>query len=65
MAGSGKIEACLARNFFRYTYGRWEDTTIDGCALEDARKTLANGGTIADLAAAAVKTAQFKRRTFQ
>jgi len=65
MAGSGKIEACLARNFFRYTYGRWEDTTIDGCALEDARKTLANGGTIADLAAAAVKTAQFKRRSFQ
>src|SRR6185436_11071406 len=37
MAGSGKVEACLARNFFRYTYGRWEDTTIDGCALEDAR----------------------------
>ncbi len=65
MAGSGKVEACLARNFFRYTYGRWEDTTIDGCALEDARKTLANGGTIADLAAAAVKTAQFKRRSFQ
>ena len=41
------------------------DTASDGCALEDARKALANGGTIADLAAAAVKTAQFKRRTFQ
>ena len=65
MLGSGKVEACLARNFFRYTYGRWEDTTMDGCALEDARKALANGGTVADLAAAAVKTAQFKRRSFQ
>jgi len=65
MLASGKVEACLARNFFRYTYGRWEDTTTDGCALEDARKSLANGGTIADLAAAAVKTTQFKRRSFQ
>jgi hypothetical protein len=65
MLTSGKVEACLARNFFRYTYGRWEDTTTDGCALEDARKALANGGNVADLAAAAVKTAQFKRRTFQ
>ena len=65
MLASGKVEACLARNFFRFTYGRWEDTTTDGCALEDARKALANGGTVADLAAAAVKTAQFKRRSFQ
>jgi hypothetical protein len=65
MLASGKVEACLARNFFRYTYGRWEDTTTDGCALEDARKALANGGTVADLAAAAAKTAAFKRRAFQ
>src|SRR4029078_8261469 len=65
MAASGKVEACLARNFFRYTYGRWEDTTTDGCALEDARKQLAHSGSIQALAAAAVKTAQFKRRTFQ
>jgi hypothetical protein len=65
MLASGKVEACLARNFFRYTYGRWEDTTRDGCALEDARKALAGGGSIADLAAAAVKTAEFRRRSFQ
>jgi hypothetical protein len=65
MLASGKVEACLSRNFFRFTYGRWEDTTTDGCALEDARKVLANGGTISDLAAAAVKSAQFKRRSFQ
>jgi hypothetical protein len=65
MVASGKTEACLSRNFFRFTYGRWEDPTTDGCALEDARKSLAAGGTIADLAAAAVKTAEFKRRSFQ
>jgi hypothetical protein len=68
IAGSGKVEACLARNFFRFTYGRWEDTTqgsADGCALEDARQVLAGGGTITDLLKAAVMAAEFKRRTFQ
>src|SRR4029077_21113736 len=29
MRDSGKVEACLARSFFRFTYARWEDTTID------------------------------------
>jgi hypothetical protein len=64
IVASGKVEACLARNFFRFTHGRWE-AAADGCALEDARKALLSGGTIADLAGAAVKTSQFKRRTFQ
>src|SRR5262249_50716690 len=65
LVASGKVEACLARNFFRYTYARWEDTTADGCALEDGRQALTNGGTISDRAAPAVKTAGFKRRAFQ
>jgi hypothetical protein len=64
IVASGKVEACLSRNFFRFTYGRWEGTA-DGCALEASRKALAGGGTLRDLAAAAVKSAQFKRRTFQ
>jgi len=29
---SGKLEACLARNYFRFTFGRYEDPR-DGCAL--------------------------------
>jgi hypothetical protein len=62
---SGKVEACLSRNFFRYSYGRWETTAADNCALEDARKALAGGGTITDMAIAAVKAAAFKRRTFE
>src|SRR4029078_7437610 len=45
----GKVDACLSRHFYRYTYASWEDTTADGCALEDGRKALANGGTIRDL----------------
>jgi hypothetical protein len=65
MLASGKVEACVSRNFFRFTYGRWEAPATDGCALEDARKALAGGGSLRDLAAAAVKSAQFKRRAFQ
>ena len=52
MLASGKVEACLSRNFFRFTYGRWETPAADGCALEDARKALAGGGNITDLVAA-------------
>ena len=65
MLASGKVEACLSRNFFRFTYGRWEAPATDGCALEDARKALVGGGSLRDLAAAAVKSAEFKRRAFQ
>lgn len=64
IASSGQVEACLSRNFFRFTYGRWEDTTVDGCALEDARKVLANGGKLTDMIRAAVTSPAFKRRAF-
>jgi hypothetical protein len=64
MAASSKIEACLARNFFRYTYARWEAEATDGCALEDSRKALMNGGKMTDLATAALLSPQFRRRTF-
>ncbi len=41
MAESGKAEGCFARNFFRFTFARWEDDAIDGCALESIRQELA------------------------
>ena len=65
MIASGKVEACLARNFFRFTYGRWEDVAGDGCALEDARKALAGGGKLTDLVTAAPRSVAFRRRTFE
>ena len=64
IASSGKVEACLARNFFRFTFARWEDTTTDGCALEDQRKALAGDGNLTDLVTAMVTSAQFRRRAF-
>lgn len=65
ITGSGQVEACLARNFFRFTYGRWEDPVVDGCALEDARAALAGGGKITDLLTAALHSAAFRQRTFE
>jgi hypothetical protein len=64
IASSGKAEACLARNFFRFTYARWDDPAADGCALEAQRQALENGGTILDLVKAATQTAQFRQRRF-
>jgi Protein of unknown function (DUF1592)/Protein of unknown function (DUF1588)/Protein of unknown function (DUF1595)/Protein of unknown function (DUF1585) len=65
IVNSGQVEACVARNFFRFTYGRWEDPASDGCALEDARKALMGGGKITDLLTAALLSAEFQKRTFQ
>jgi len=62
---SGKVEACLARNFFRFTYARWDDPAADGCALEPVRKALTGDGKIQDLVAATVLTNAFRRRAFE
>ncbi|HTQ03662.1 MAG TPA: DUF1592 domain-containing protein [Polyangiaceae bacterium] len=65
MRASGKLEACLARNFFRFTYARWDDPTTDGCALEPVRQAVSGDGKIQDLLAATVTTQTFRRRAFQ
>jgi predicted nucleic acid-binding Zn ribbon protein len=62
---SGKVEACLSRNFFRYTFARWEDPELDGCALEGMRKSLENGGTLVDLVMAAALDGSFRQRAFE
>ncbi len=62
---SGKAEACLARNFFRFTYARWDDPEKDGCALEPVRQALSGDGKIQDLLSATVRTNTFHRRAFE
>jgi len=62
---SGKVEACLARSFFRYTFARWEQTAVDGCALEGMRRSLANGGTLVDMVMAASLDGSFRQRAFE
>jgi hypothetical protein len=62
---SGKAEACLARNFFRFTYARWDDPSADGCALEPVRQALTGDGKLQDLVSATVLTNAFRRRAFE
>lgn len=62
---SGKVEACLARNFFRFTYARWDDPAADGCALEPVRQALTGDGKIQDVVRATVLTDAFRRRAFE
>lgn len=49
MLASGKVEACLARNYFRFAFGRLEQLDRDGCALERLRARLADSGRIRDM----------------
>ena len=65
VAASGKAEACLARNYFRFTFARWEDLAKDGCTLEALRARLAAGGTFQDLLRETVLADAFKERTFE
>jgi len=62
---SGKVEACLARNFFRFTYARWDDPSRDGCALEPVRQAVSGDGKLQDLVSATVLTNTFRRRAFE
>jgi hypothetical protein len=61
---SGKVEACLSRNYFRFTFARWEDPNVDGCALEPMRKAV-ESGSLQDLLTAATLVPSFKQRVFE
>jgi hypothetical protein len=62
---SDKPAACLTRNYFRYTFARFEDLDADGCALETMRAKLDNGGHLKDMVKSVVATPAFKQRTFE
>lgn len=65
MLESGKLEACLARNYFRFTFGRYEDLTRDGCALERLRSRLVESDRIQDLLREAALLPELRQRRFE
>lgn len=68
IASSGKLEACLARNYFRHTFARFENLDLDGCTLESMRQKLDRSkgqGLVVDLLKEVVFTPAFKQRTFE
>ncbi|MDX2022138.1 MAG: DUF1592 domain-containing protein [Deltaproteobacteria bacterium] len=64
MVESGKVQACLARNYTRFSLGRTEDTSQDGCLLERLRGKLAGGGSLADFAAEVALSPEFGQHAF-
>lgn len=65
MLQSGKLEACLARNYFRFSYGRWEDPASDACVLERLRTRLVETGSIAEMFKEVALTPEFRQRRFE
>ena len=64
IAQSGKLEACFARHYFRFTFGRFENVAADGCILEDMRTSLEETGSLADMLRDSALGEAFRRRTF-
>jgi hypothetical protein len=61
---SGKLNACAARHYFRFTFGRWEQVASDGCVLEEMRQSLIETGSLSGMLRSVALTDEFRRRTF-
>lgn len=49
IVASGRVQACFARQYVRFTFGRPEDLERDGCLLENLRQRIASAGSLADM----------------
>jgi hypothetical protein len=59
---SGKLEACFARQYFRYTFARHESEGADGCVLEKVRSQLAAGSSVVEALRSIALREEFKTR---
>ncbi|HEX4622568.1 MAG TPA: hypothetical protein VH208_13485 [Myxococcaceae bacterium] len=56
----------MVQQYFRYTYGRQEDATKDGCALEGMRQGMVGqGGTLLQMFASTASQKPFQTRQVQ
>jgi len=62
---SGRFESCLARQYFRFSFGRMEDPATDGCALSALESAAQSGASLADVLRLSALRPEFRRRTFR
>ncbi|HVZ35962.1 MAG TPA: DUF1592 domain-containing protein, partial [Polyangiaceae bacterium] len=62
LTDSGKVEACFAREWMRYSEARTESEDTDGCGLETVRSTLANGQSMKEALRQFALLPQFRQR---
>lgn len=60
---SNKAPACLARHYFRYSFGRFENVAQDGCALEQLRTALVDSNSLSGMLKEVALAPEFRRRT--
>jgi hypothetical protein len=64
MNESGKVTACLARNYYRVTFSRNEDLRVNGCTLEQSRERMPDNLPLRAALRDVALGAEFKVRGF-
>lgn len=64
IAESEKPHACFARQYFRFTFGRFEDPEVDGCALAQVDDALDAERPMGEALRAIALAPSFRRRSF-
>jgi hypothetical protein len=66
LLASGKPQACFARHYFRFTFGRIEDVinNSDDCALAELQTKLLDGEGLGSVMRSIALRPEFKTRTF-
>jgi hypothetical protein len=65
LVDSGRVQACFARQYFRWTFVRIEDDRRDGCALRDLAEAAKGATSIGEVLSLVAKAPAFKKRTFE
>lgn len=64
MLESGKVQACFARVYFRYTFARGENFKNDGCALQDLNQALSDGEDLGSVLKRVALSPAFRQKDF-
>lgn len=65
MLESGKPQACFARHYFRFTFGREEQDAEDGCTLDAMYRGLLEGESIGAVLRTVALRPEFRRRSIE
>lgn len=60
-----KVQACFARNYVQWTFGRAEDEATDGCMLQDTTDALLDGASMQDVLRSIAMRDEFKTRKIE
>ncbi|MBV1858790.1 MAG: DUF1592 domain-containing protein [Nannocystaceae bacterium] len=65
MLDTERVQACFARNYVRWTFGRAEDDVADSCMLQDTTDALLEGASLQDVLRGIALRDEFKTRKIE